>query len=173
MKLPIALVAFALPLAAQLPWSSLDGLAAKARESVEITLDANSLQMANGLFGAKGKDDPAAKVLSSLKGITVRTYEFASEGQYDANVLRGFREQLLRQGWSKMIDVKEGKESFELYLKTEQGKNAGFAMIAAESKELAIIHIDGPIDLAQLNSIGGQFGIPRLPMGGGNEKGKE
>ena len=63
-----------------------------------------------------------------------------------------------------MIDIKDGEETFGLYSKTEQGKSAGFAMIAAEPKELAIIHIDGPIDLSELASLGGQFGIPNIPI---------
>jgi hypothetical protein len=166
------------PLAAQLQMSSLDGLAAKAKESVEITLDAATLKLANSVLGGigdKATSEAASKLLATLKGITVRAYEFTSEGQYDAKVLQTFRDQLRGQGWTRMLDMKDGKESFELYSKSEQGKSAGFALIAAEAKELAIVHIDGPLDLAQLASLSGQFGIPKLPIPGviKTEKGKE
>jgi hypothetical protein len=166
MKTVIKILAVAtlsvIPAGAQLPWNLLDGLAAKAKESVEINLDSSSLQLANGLIGGKNNDQ-ASKVLSQLKGITVRSYEFENSGQYDLNILRAFRDQLVAQGWSKIVDVKDSNETFELYSKRVNGQSAGFAMIAAEPKELAVIYIDGPLDLADLAGLGGQLGIPRLP----------
>jgi hypothetical protein len=36
-------------------------------------------------------------------------------------------------------------------------------MIAAEPNELAVIHIDGPIDIEELSRLGGRLGIPRIP----------
>lgn len=181
MKIPILLIAAlagAMPLAAQLQLNGLDALAAKAKESAEITLDSATLKMASGFLGnAKGKgkdaDDKASKVLSNLKSITVRAYEFAEDGQYDLNSLQPIREQLRAPGWSKIMDIKDGKETFELYSKTEQGKNAGFAMLAAEPKELAVIYIEGALDLSDLAGLSGQFGIPNLPVPNQKKKGKE
>lgn len=171
------------PLFAQLQLKALDGLAAKAKESVEITLDPAAMQLANGFLGGSGGDKSgdakdAKKVLANLKSITVRTYEFDSAGKYDVNVVRTLSDQLTKQGWSRIVNIRDGEESFELYSKSEQGKNTGFAMIAAEPKELAVIHIEGSISLADLSGLGGQFGIPKLPLpeqksDQKNKKGKE
>jgi hypothetical protein len=164
MRVAILLIA-ALPAFAQLQLSGLDGLAAKATESAVITLDAATLKLANGFLGnAKDKDGKASKLLAKLKSITVRAYEFARAGQYDAAILQPIREQLRGPGWSKIMDLKESNELFELYSKTEQGESAGFVILAAESNELAVIAIEGTIDLADLASLGGQFGIPDLPL---------
>jgi hypothetical protein len=175
MKILLIAAVAAAPLLAQLQFNSLDGLAAKAKESAEITLDSATLKMAAGFLGnAKGKDDKADKVLANLKAISLRAFEFAEAGQYDANSLRPIRDQLKGPGWSKIMDVKDGGESFELYSRTEGGKSAGFAMLAAEPKELVVIYIEGSLDLADLASLGGQFGIPNLPIGDSkNKKGKE
>jgi len=35
-------------------------------------------------------------------------------------------------------------------------------IIAADPKELTIVHIDGPLDLSDLEKIGGDFGVPRV-----------
>lgn len=172
MKIPILLIAAfaaATPLAAQLQLNGLDGLAAKAKESAEITLDSATLKMASGFLGNtkgkdKDKDDQANKVLSNLKSITVRAYEFAQDGQYDPNSLRPIRDQLRAPAWSKIMDVKDDGETFELYSKTEQGKITGFAMLAAEPKELTVIYIEGSLELSDLASLSGQFGIPNLPL---------
>lgn len=179
MKIPMLVLVAVLgvqPLAAQLQLSVLDGLAAKAKESTEITLDAATLQLANGFLGdGKSSDPKVRKVLEGLKSIVLRTYEFSKPGQYDPAILRSLRDQLKAQGWNKFVDINEGEETFELYSKTEDGKSKGFAMVAAEAKELTVIYIDGSLSLSDVASLGGQFGIPKLPLGaqGKTKKGKE
>jgi hypothetical protein len=166
MRIPILLFAALAPasqLFAQLQLGNLDSLAAKAKESVVITLDPATLRMASGLLdGGKGKDGKAAQVLSGVKSITVRSFEFDQEGQYDPDMLRPIRDQLRSPGWSKIIEVKERRESTEIYMKSEQGNSAGFAILAAEPKELTVIYIVGTFDLANLATVGDQFGIRNL-----------
>lgn len=170
------------PAWAQLQLSALDGLAAKAKESAEITLDQAALQLANGFLGeAKGKDAKAAELLKKVKAIQVRTYEFRKAGDYDAGIVRSIQEQLRAQGWAKFVDFSDAEdgETFQLFSRAENGRNTGFAMVAAEAKELAVIYIDGEISLAEVSGLGGQFGIPKIPnVGqpkdtGKNKKGKE
>jgi Domain of unknown function (DUF4252) len=172
--------------AAQLPAQSLqlritglDGLASKAKESVDITLDSSMLQMAGGFLGGTGKDKDAAKLkelLSGLKGITVRSFEFKEEGQYRMEDLDPIRAQLRAPGWSKIIGVNEDRELTEIYVRTESGKVAGFAIIAAEPKELTIVAIEGTIDLNDLSKLGA-LGVPAIPIPdqnkNRNKKGKE
>ena len=47
--------------AQQLRITGLDGLASKAKESVDITLDSNLLQMAGGFLAGNGKDGDKVK----------------------------------------------------------------------------------------------------------------
>lgn len=166
MRTPILLIVALVPasqLFAQLQLSALDSLASKARESVVITLDPTTLQMASGLLrGGKGKDDKSSQVLSEVKSITVRSFEFDQEGQYDPDMLRPIRDQLRSPGWAKIIEVKERRESTEIYVKSEQGKSAGFAILSMEPRELTVIYIEGPIDLATLALVGDQLGIHNL-----------
>lgn len=181
MKIPVLVCAGILavqPMFAQLQLSALDGLAAKAKESTEITLDAATLQLANGFMGgAKGKDAATAKLLEKVKAIVLRTYEFSKAGQYDPGVVRTLRDQLKAQGWVKFVDLndKEDGETFELYSKSEEGQSKGFAMLAAEAKELTVIYIDGQLNLSELSGLSGQFGIPKIPLPaqGKAQKGKE
>lgn len=181
MKIPIWTCAAILtlqPMFGQLQLSALDGLAAKAKESTEITLDAATLQLANGFIaGGKGQDATVAKLLEKVKAIVLRTYEFSKVGQYDPALIRTLRDQLKAQGWVKFVDVndKEDGETFELYSKTEEGKSKGFAMLAAEPKELTVIYIDGQLSLSELSGLSGQFGIPKIPLPaqGKTKNGKE
>jgi len=186
MRKSLLMVLMAAWTAAQLPAQSLqlritglDGLASKAKQSVDITLDSSMLQMAGGFLGGNGKDKDAAKlkeVLSGLKGITVRSFEFKEEGQYRMEDLDPIRAQLRAPGWSKIIGVSENRELTEIYMRTESGKVAGLAIVSAEPKELTIVAIEGSIDLNDLSKLGA-LGIPSIPIPNQgkdrNKKGKE
>jgi hypothetical protein len=167
-----------LPAQLQLRITGLDGLASKAKESVNITLDSNLLQMAGGFLGnGKGADEAQTKeLLTKLKGITVRSFEFNEAGQYRMEDLEPIRAQLRSPGWSKIVSVQEKDEMTEIYTRTEQGKVVGFALIAAEPKELAVIAIEGSIDLSDLSKLKG-LGVPNIPIPGkskdSGKKGKQ
>ena len=171
----VLLAGCAVQLPAQIRITGLDGLASKAKESVDITLDSSMLQMAGGFLGGndKGKDGAQLKeLLAGLKAITVRSYEFKEAGQYRREDLDPIRAQLRGPGWSKIVSVTEEKELTEIYMRTEQGKVAGFAIIAAEPKELTVVAIEGTIDLNDLSKLGA-LGIPSIPIpnqGKGNDK---
>ena len=162
-------------LPAQIRITGLDGLASKAKESVDITLDSTMLQAAGGFLGGNNKEKDAVKLkelLSGLKSISVRSFEFKEDGQYRIEDLDPIRAQLRAPGWSKIVSVTEEKELTEIYMRTDQGKVAGFAIIAAEPKELTVVAIEGAIDLNDLSKLGG-LGIPSIPIpnqGKGNDK---
>ncbi len=143
----------------------LERLAAKASDVVEVTLDGQLLQLAARFLSNKEPDEAKVKQLvSGLKGIYVRAFEFDREGEYTKADLDAVRNQLKGPGWQRMVNVKSLKngENAEVYFRMEGDKAAGLLIIAAEPRELAVVHIDGPIDPEQLSDLGGHFGIPRL-----------
>ena len=141
----------------------MDGLAAKARESVDVTLDSSMLQIAGKFLSLEKREEARAKdLVSKLKGIQVRVFEFDKEGLYSPSDLQPIRDQLKAPGWSKVVSVVSKGEGAEIYVKTEGGKSAGLAILAFEPKELAIINIIGSIDLDELGALTGRFGIPSL-----------
>lgn len=153
-------------LAAQLRITGLDDLASKAKESVNITLDSSMLQMAGGFLGGSGKDGENLKtLLSGLKAISVRSFEFKEDGQYKMSDVEPIRVQLRTPGWNRIVSVQEKDEMSEIYTRTEQGKVVGFAIIAAEPKELTVVAIEGTIDLKDLSKLG-SLGIPQIPVPG-------
>jgi hypothetical protein len=166
----VVTLALAVPLPAQLR-IGLDQLAAKAKESTDITLDGAMLQMAGKFLAGKADDSKAKDLLSNLKAITVKTFEFAQEGQYRQEDLDPIRTQLQAPGWSKIISNHSEKESSEIYTKLDGNRVTGFAILAAEPKELTVVYIEGSIDLADLAQLGGRFGIPAGVIPGVKGKG--
>ena len=158
----------------QLRITGLDGLASKAKESVDITLDSSLLQMAGGFLAGAGKDgkdgDSLKHLLTGLKAITVRSFQFNETGQYRMEDLEPIRAQLRTPGWNRIISSQSKDETSEVYTRTEQGKVVGFAIVAAEPKELTVVAIEGTIDLNDLSKLKA-LGVPSIPVP--DKKGKK
>ena len=151
-----------------------DKLAAKAQETVDVTLDSNMLQLAGKFLSDKDADQAKAKqIVAGLKGITVRTFEFAKEGEYSMADMDALREQLKAPAWSRIVGVTSKTENTEIYLKQSEGSRiGGMVIINAEPKELTIVSLSGTISVDDLSALGGQFGIPKVaaPKSKGNEE---
>jgi hypothetical protein len=162
----IACIALA-PLGAQelkLP-ASLDRLAATASEVVDVTMDANLLQLASRFLSDKDADEAKVKKLvGGLKGIYVKSFEFEKAGEYQDSDVEPLRAQLRAPAWSRIVGVRSRKsgQNSEVYVKTENGKIGGLAILVTEPKELTIVSIEGSIDPDQLSELGGHFGIPKV-----------
>ena len=155
--------------AQQLDLTSLDRLASRSKESANVTLDESKLKLASMFLSAEDASQKQARdLVSGLKGIYVRTFEFDKPGEYTQAELEPIRRQLTTPGWSSIVNVKGRDESAEVWLHSKGQELAGLAIIAAESNELVVVNIVGPLDIASLASLSGSFGIPRLPdvMGG-------
>ena len=138
----------------------IEQLAPKARESVNITLDGPLLQLASQFMGANEQE--VKQLVSNLKAVHVRSFEFNREGQFSDADVESVRVQL-RTGWSRIIDTREEGEHLEIYVKRDKEQLGGVVILSAERRELAIVHIDGPINLKQLSLLGGHLGIPVIP----------
>ncbi len=143
---------------------NLDKLAAKASETTEVTLNGRTLQLAAKFMNDEG-DEEARNIVKKLKGIYVRSFEFDKPGEYSEADIESLRSQLKSPVWEKVVNVhsKREGENAEIYFKTDSTDQiAGLVVIAADPKELTIVHIDGPLDPSDLDKLGGDFGVPRL-----------
>jgi hypothetical protein len=143
---------------------NLERLAEHATETVDVTLDASMLQLASRFLS---KDDPdqmrVKQLVSKLKGVYVRSFEFDKDGQYSKGDVEAIRSQFKTPDWTRIVGVRSTKgENSEIYVKKNGDQVAGLVVINAEPKELTIVHIDGPIDPQELSQLGGHMGIPKL-----------
>jgi hypothetical protein len=163
------IIAIALTLVVAVPASAqkinLDfpGLADRAEEVVDITLDASMLRMAAKFFGGKNADERALRdMISGLEGIYVRSYEFAREGEYDRNLVDSIKKQL-GPSWKPLVTVRsKKKENVNIYANMRGESITGLVIISAEPREFTVVNINGPIDIDRLTSLEGQFGIPEI-----------
>lgn len=139
-----------------------DKLAAKATEKVDVTLEGPMLEMASRFLKDSGDERQVKQLISGLKGIYVRSFEFDKEGQYSEADVSAIRSQLRSPEWSSVVDVRDKTESVTVYMKSDGKQTQGIVVVAAEPKELTFVQIIGSIDPTMLGALGGKFGIPKM-----------
>ena len=87
------------------------------------------------------------------------------------------RAQLKAPGWARIVGVRSKKsgDNAEVFIGSTSGQVTGLVVIAAEPKQLTVVSIVGSIKPEDLRDLGGNFGIPKMEMGGhkSSNSGKE
>jgi hypothetical protein len=151
----------------QLKMPNFDSLAAKASDSVSITLDSGLLGIAAAFLDSSNPEDAAAKeLISGLKGIYVRSYTFDKDFAYPSADVDMLRRQLSAPVWQRLVGVRSGKEqaNVDIYMSVNQNNANGLVIIASEPREFTVVNIVGSIDLQKLRRLDGRFGIPKLQL---------
>lgn len=164
--LSIAILVFvSAPAYAQRLTLDIPGLADRAKEVVEVTLDGPLLRVAAKFLSGDDPDERAAReVVTKLQGIYVKSYTFDNEGEYDMAIVEKLRAQV--STWKKIVTVREkSRETNDVYVDMRGEEVVGLAIINAEPRELTVVNIVGTIDLDKLSKIEGNFGIPRMHGG--------
>lgn len=147
-------------------------LSNRAREQVDITVDGMLLKIAQQFSSMAAKDAKneqeaaALTLLSDIKSIRVRNFEFDADDAYSKADIEGVRRQLRAPGWSQLAQVRkrEPAEDIDVYMCLDGEKILGLAVIASEPRSFTIVHIVGNIDIDKLAKLEGQFGIPKVDV---------
>lgn len=144
--------------------ASLDHLAAKASQTVDVNIDERLMRMASKLFSEKDAEEKEIKQLvAGIKGIYVRSFEFEADGQYTAADVDSIRTQLRVPSWTKMVNVTSKKDGgLEVYILFNGDTVGGLAVLATDDREFTVVNIVGPVDLEKLSKLEGNFGVPEL-----------
>lgn len=152
------------PQTSRLELSSLDHLATKASQTVEVNIDERLMRIAAKAFSDKDADEREIKqLIAGVKGIYVKSFEFDSDGQFTTADVDAIRAQVRGPGWTRLVNVTSKKEgNVEVYLLMNGEEIGGLAVLSSEDRELTVVNIVGPVDLEKLAKLEGQFGVPEL-----------
>ncbi len=141
---------------------SLDKLASKASDTVKVTLNGQILKLAARFLSNDDPEELQIKdLVKNLKGIYVRSFQFSKPGQYADSDVDAIRSQLRDGNWTAIVEVHgKNEDNADIFVKGDGDQFMGVAILAAEPKELTVVHIDGPIDIEGLRKLSGNFGIP-------------
>jgi hypothetical protein len=148
----------------RLELSSLDHLSAKASQTVDVNIDERLMRIAAKAFSDKDTDErEIKKLITGVKGIYVKSFEFETDGQFTTADVEAVRAQLRGPGWTRLVNVTSKKEGIvEVYLLLNGEQVGGLAVLSSEDRELTVVNIVGPVDLEKLSKLEGQFGVPEL-----------
>lgn len=152
--------------AQQLQLPDLSKLNAGATDVVDVSVDQALLGLAASFMSGGTNDAEVKSLISSLKGIYVKSFTFATDGAYDPAILDGVRRQLSGGQWSRLMAAKSSAEGSDMavYLWRNGDKPGGLAVLSVEPREVTLVNIVGTIDLEQLRALQGKFGVPDLKM---------
>lgn len=172
MKTIMILVAMAMPVAGQMAFDfkSLDKLDALATNKTKVTLDADMLRLAAAFLGGDKSDQhpdsqELKSLVSGLKGVYVRTWEFDKDGRYSPSDLEPLRAYLKQQQWNMIVESQEGRDLSEVYVQAQAGDRfGGVAIVSEEPRELTVVYINGSMTLSDLEKLSGSMGIPDIDL---------
>jgi uncharacterized protein DUF4252 len=156
---------------ARLRLDHLDRLAASAVESVEITMNDLQVEFLKRVVSLSKTDQSKLKtLLSKLKGIYVRGYEFARDSEYSAADIEEIRAQLRSPGWERIVEVRKrnggngdngGDSGDEVFFMPRNDEIAGFASISTAPRKICVINIVGQMDMSEMALLEKEFHITR------------
>jgi hypothetical protein len=114
-----------------------DKLAARASDTVDVSLDGALLQLAAKFLSDDDKDEAKVKKLvAGLKGIYVKSFEFKKPGRILAADVESFRAPLHAPDWQRIVGVhsNEDGETVEVYIKNDAKGIGGLAIIAIRAQ---------------------------------------
>ncbi|HEV7237857.1 MAG TPA: DUF4252 domain-containing protein [Thermoanaerobaculia bacterium] len=157
------MLAVAIPASAQRINLDFPGLAERAEEVVDVTLDASMLRLAAKFLGGNDPDEREIReMINGLQGIYVRSYEFAKDGEYDRALIDRVKSQL-GPTWKPLVTVRsKTKENVNIMADVRGDRIHGLVIIATEPREFTIVNIVGDIDIDRLSRLEGEFGIPKI-----------
>ena len=156
-------LAIAIPASAQRINLDFPGLADRAEEVVDVTLDASMLRLAAKFLGGDDPDEREIRhLITGLQGIYVRSYEFAKDGEYDKSLIDRVKSQL-GPTWKPLVTVRsKTKENVNIMADVRGDRINGLVIIATEPREFTVVNIVGDIDIDRLSKLEGEFGIPKI-----------
>lgn len=161
----LSLPALACAQSAQLNLPSFDHLKAKATDTVDITIGSWPLGIAAAMMDESDAESAEIKeMLSGLKAIYVRSYEFASDFVYSKADVDSVRRQLSAPDWTQLIQVRDRKmeSDVDVYVSIVDNEARGLAIVTSEPRQFTILNIVGSMDLDKLAQLEDHLGLPGL-----------
>ena len=146
---------------------NLEHLASKASDSVDVSLNSSLLAVRGQVLRRQGSRRGQGQEADRghHRASTSRASSSSKDGGYLPADLEKVRSQLKAPEWSRIVGVKSSGESenIEVWVRNENGKVSGVAILASEPRQLTVANLVGNVDLDSLADLGGHFGLPNLP----------
>jgi len=152
---------------ARIQMNQLDRFNDMADKVISVDVGESLIRLAMSALSEKRTPNEAKvkDILSGLKGVYVKRFEFDKEGAYTASDVDYIRSQMNGPGWERIANVRSKREgSYDVVMMYEGSVIKGLAVLAAEPRALTVVNVIGAIDVAKLRDLEGNFGIPKFGL---------
>jgi Domain of unknown function (DUF4252) len=152
---------------ARIQMTQLDRFNDMADKIISVDVGESLIKLALSAFSEKRTPNEAKikDILSGLKGVYVKRFEFDKEGAYTVGDVDYIRSQFNGPGWEHIANVRSKREgSYDVVMMYEGSVIKGLGVLAAEPRALTVINVIGAIDLTKLRDLEGNFGIPKFGL---------
>ena len=170
-RLGLALAVFGVTAAygqdAKIELGQLDRFSERADKVISVDVNESLIKLAMSALNPNRSPNEAKikDILSGLKGVYVRRYEFEKENEFTAADVESIRAQLTGPGWEKIAGVRSKREgNYDVMMMYEGSIVKGIGVVAAEPRALTVVNVVGAIDLAKFRDLEGKFGIPNFGL---------
>ena len=170
-RLCLALAVFGVTAAygqdARIELGQLDRFSERADKVISVDVSESLIKLAMSALNPNRSPNEAKikDILSGLKGVYVRRYEFEKENEFTAADVESIRAQLAGPGWEKIAGVRSKREgNYDVMMMYEGTVVKGIGVVAAEPRALTVVNVIGTIDLAKFRDLEGKFGIPNFGL---------
>ena len=156
----LCILVVALPVYAQDPKlqvNSLDHLATRAVESIEVSLNETQLQFVRKLARLDRYDRTRAEnQLARFNSVYVRMFQFAGDGEYGEADVEPIRAQLRASGWERFRgEVRNDGRNHDTFVMLRNGEIVGYAAIYSDERKLCVVNVTGQMnqeDIREFNN---------------------
>jgi len=143
---------------------SLNHLADKASDTVDVTLDAFTFKLAGKFLRDDRVDEAELKqIITALKGVYVKSFEFDDRDEYTKADVETIRSQVSGAGWHRLVGIRcRNHENVDVFMMSDADDITGVVVIAAEARRLTVVNVVGPINIEKLSRLNGHFGIKSM-----------
>jgi hypothetical protein len=133
-------------------FAGVDQFSKNSTNTTDVNLDKNTLALA----GMGKHDDGVAK---KMDYVSVHTFEYPKEGDYNKNEVAKIRQRLDNGDWKRIVHETSPTESTDVCMKTgDEGEWSELVVITAEPKALTFVHLKGHLSLSDLSKFTGGKG---------------
>lgn len=113
-----------------------------------------------GFVAAAAKEDPeVADIMKGLEGVRISIYSTGGEVAPALEHLTQVRNMLQDQNWEPIVQVNEGEEQVQIFMKADGEGMQGLTVMAVDGEEAVFLNILGSIDPDNLSKVMDQFDV--------------
>jgi hypothetical protein len=132
------------------------------RATIQVDISGSLLSLV--AQSTKESDAEFSQMIDELKAIQVRGYPMAGiDAQEITRRTDRLAQQLEREGWHRVLYVRDGSEVARIYVRPDETQIAGLTVLAVDpSDETVVVNVVGPMHPEELQRLGTRLDIESL-----------